>query len=77
MTSKYIEADCRKCDAPIVIPVYDWEPSGNNFCQPCAMSYVGAVPDDYEPTDKQMNPHYYSDTSSFTEGGVTYGGRTN
>jgi len=34
MTSKYIEADCRKCDAPIVIPVYDWEPSGNNFCPP-------------------------------------------
>lgn len=45
MTSKYIEADCRKCDAPIVVPVYDWEPSGENFCPPCAMSYVGAIPE--------------------------------
>ena len=48
MTSKYKEADCRKCGTPIVIPVYDWEPSGNNFCQPCAMSYVGELPDDEE-----------------------------
>ena len=28
---------------------------------------------DHEPTDRQMNPQYYSDTSSFTEGKVTYG----
>lgn len=29
--------------------------------------------EEYEPSDKQMNPHYFSDTSKFTEGGVTYG----
>jgi len=34
---------CRKCGTPIVVPVYDWEPSGENFCQPCAMSYVGQI----------------------------------
>lgn len=58
MSSKYKETNCRKCDMPIVIPVYDWEPSGNNFCSPCAMSYVGAVPDDEELnkayTDQQI-----------------------
>ena len=43
MTSKYKEADCHKCGTPIVVPVYDWEPSGENFCQPCAMSYVGQI----------------------------------
>jgi formylmethanofuran dehydrogenase subunit E len=45
MSSKYKEAECRKCGMPIVIPVYDWEPSGENFCQPCAMSYVGQIND--------------------------------
>lgn len=46
--SKYKETNCKKCDMPIVIPVYDWEPSGYNFCQPCAMSYVGAIPEEYK-----------------------------
>jgi hypothetical protein len=44
--SKYKETNCKKCDMPIVIPVYDWSPNENNFCTPCAMSYVGAIPGD-------------------------------
>jgi hypothetical protein len=48
MTSKYKEKDCHKCGTPIVIPVYDWSPSERNFCQPCAMSYLGELPDDEE-----------------------------
>ena len=30
---------------------------------------------DEEPSDKRINPHYNTDTSSFKEGGASYGKR--
>jgi hypothetical protein len=43
--TEYMQDSCYKCDIIIMVPVRDYVAS-RNFCQSCAASYVGKIPNE-------------------------------